>query len=56
MVGTSATNSATLQKARRVDIGRQAHNAINHAGLIDDVRIYDRVITQPEITDLANGN
>jgi Concanavalin A-like lectin/glucanases superfamily len=40
---------------RRPEIGRCASNSYNLDGRIDDVRIYNRVLTNDEITALATG-
>ena len=57
VAGTSDTyTSSSFNRTRRFTIGRCGNNAYNINGKIDDVRIYDRVLTTTEIAALASGN
>jgi cysteine-rich repeat protein len=56
----SDTYSGSLHKTRRLNIGRcgdsSGADSFNINGKVDDVRIYDRVLTDDEIEALAGGN
>ena len=58
--GTSDSYSGSINKGRKLTIGRcgdrDGANSYNIDGKIDDVRIYDRVLTPAEIQALASGN
>jgi len=58
--GTSDSFGGTLHKDRTLEFGRcgdsSAANSFNINGKIDDVRIYDRVLSADEISALASGN
>ncbi len=47
----------TISGATKLFVGKGAkdNNATSWSGLIDDVRIYDRTLSEAEITDLASG-
>ena len=47
----------TISGATKLFVGKGAkdNNATSWPGLIDDIRIYDRVLTEAEIADLASG-
>lgn len=47
--------SGNMKNNQRVEIGRCGNDNYNINGKIDDVRIYDRVLTPEEITALAAG-
>jgi len=54
-VSEATTNSSTTEydSGRAFVIGERGGNNSFHDGLIDDVRIYDRALSQPEIEALA---
>ena len=54
--GTSDTYSGSVDRGERLRIGRCNSNSDTINGLVDDVRIYDRVLSTEEIGTLAAGN
>jgi len=57
VAGTSDSyTSSTFNRGERLTIGRCGDDAYNLNGKVDDVRVYDRVLTSDEITALASGN
>lgn len=47
--------TGNMSNSQRPEIGRCGKNSYNIDGKVDDVRIYDRILTQQEITALASG-
>jgi hypothetical protein len=54
-VATAATSDGPDVPLTGIGIGRWPGPNLDHAGMIDDFRIYDRVLTQAQITALAGG-
>jgi len=55
--GSGSDNIYNITADADVSIGRQAHNDVRYIiGSIDDVRIYDRVLTAEEVAWLAGRN
>ncbi len=55
VAGTAGTNYDSLEKGENFEIGRCGSNSVNINGKVDDVRVYNRVLTLTEIQTLANG-
>jgi hypothetical protein len=55
-VGSGGSYTAMHNQAQTVTVGRLPNDVANYAnGSIEDVRVYDKVLSQAEITTLAGG-